>query len=287
MSLTLPERPAGPRRLYNRIAVALSGSGTVIGILLLTTIIVSVLYMGGGALNWSFLTHKMKPAGYEDAGVANAIVGTLMITFGAAVIAIPLGLLGGIFLSEYGRGTKINTAIRFSANVMMGVPSIIVGTFVYAVIVLRTGGASGIAGSVALAIIMFPVVLRTTEDMLGMVPNALREAALSTGMPRWQATLGVLFRSAIGGLTTGILLAIARVAGETAPLLFVALSSSDWPWKSYFTEATANITVTVTEYAMNYASDEMEQRAWGAAFLIMAAVLTINVVARSIFKQKH
>ncbi|MGF1450866.1 MAG: phosphate ABC transporter permease PstA [Opitutales bacterium] len=267
------------------MAVAFSFLGTVIGVLLLGGIIVSVLVKGGEALSWEFLTNQMKPQGYDDAGIGNAIVGTFLITLGAALIAIPLGLLGGIFLSEYGRGTKLNDAIRFSANVMMGIPSIIVGTFVFAVIVIPRGGASGIAGSLALAIIMFPVVLRVTEDMLGMVPNALREAALSTGMPRWLATLSILFRQAKGGLLTGVLLAIARVSGETAPLLFVVRSSMSWP-DDYFSRETANITVTVKEYAMNYASDEMHTRAWGAAFVIMVAVLAINIVARTFFRQK-
>lgn len=278
-------RPVGSRRWYSRIAIALSFFGTVIGVLLLGAIIVSVLIKGGQALSLEFILNRMKPPGFDDAGIANAILGTLLITLGAAIMAIPVGLLGGVFLSEYGRGSRLNEVIRFSANVMMGVPSIIVGTFTYAVIVLQVG-PSGFAGSIALAIIMLPVVLRTTEDMLGMVPNALREAALASGMPRWQATVGILFRQAKGGLLTGILLAIARVSGETAPLLFVVRSSLGWP-TDYFTSETANITVTVKEYTMNYASDEMQIRAWGAAFVIMVAVLALNIVARTAFKQKH
>ena len=289
----LPVRPVGARRWYSRIAIGVSALGTVIGVLLLGAIIVSVLLKGGQALSWDFLTGRTRPPGIEGAGIGNAIVGTFVITLGAAVIAIPIGLLGGIFLSEYGRGTKLNDVIRFSANVMMGIPSIIVGTFVFALLIMPhgdwwEGGATGIAGSVALAIIMLPVVLRTTEDMLGMVPNALREAALSTGMPRWLATLGVLFRQAKNGLLTGILLAIARVSGETAPLLFVVLNSPGWPTvHSFFNNPTANITVTIKEYAMNYASGEMQTRAWGAAFVIMVAVLAINIVTRTVFKQKH
>lgn len=277
----LPVRPLGIRKLYSRIATVLAFLGTAFGVFILGLIIVQVFIEGISALDLGFLFNQTKPAGREDAGIGNAILGTAFITLGAALISIPLGTLGGIYLSEYGRGTKLALAIRFSANVMMGIPSIIVGTFIFAIIILIDGTSTGVAGSFALAVIMFPLVLRTTEDMLGMVPNALREAALSTGMPRWRATLSVLFRSAKGGLITGTLLAIARVAGETAPLLFVVQFSRQWPWESYFDNRTANLTVMITQYTEIPA---MRERAWGAALVIMACVLIINIVARTAFK---
>ncbi len=168
---------------------------------------------------------------------------------------------------------------------MMGMPSIIVGLFIYTLIVMTTGRFSGFAGSVALAIIMFPVILRTTEDMLCMVPNALRESALAIGAPRWRITLAVVFRSAKSGLMTGVLLAVARVAGETAPLLFTALTNDAWP-TGFFTQPTANLTVTMTEYATNSPFQTMHIRAWGAALIITAAVLALNILCRTIFREK-
>ena len=215
----------------------------------------------------------------------NAILGTAIITLVATLLAVPAGMLGGICLSEFSRSSKFGNAVRFSANVMMGMPSIIVGLFIYTLLVMTTGNFSGFAGSVALAIIMFPVILRTTEDMLCMVPNALRESALAIGAPRWRITLAVVFRSAKNGLTTGVLLAVARVAGETAPLLFTALTSDAWP-TGFFTQPTANLTVTMTEYATNSPFAEMHVRAWGAAFLITASVLTLNIFCRTILREK-
>lgn len=255
------------------------------------TYVVTLSDLGSVKGDWrfrpSFFFNRTLPHGrtFPNYGIGNAILGTFIITFGAMVMGIPLGILGGIYLSEYGRGTKLANSIRFAANVMMGIPSIIVGLFVYASIVVVTGGSSGFAGSIALAILMFPVILRTTEDMLSLVPNALREAALSTGMPRWRVTVSVLFRAAKSGLITGVLLAIARVSGETAPLLFTASFGRDWP-QHYFDSATANLTVMITEYAMNEPNPEMGLRAWGAALVISVAVLSLNIFARIAFREK-
>lgn len=250
-------------------------------------ILYTIIYYGGKSISWSFFTEPTKPYGIPNGGIANAAIGTLMITLGAVVIGVLPGLLGGIYLSEFGRGTKLADSIRFAANVMMGVPSIIVGLFTYAVIVYNTKQFSGWSGSIALAIIMFPIVLRTTEDMMLMVPDTLREAGLALGAPRWKVTLQIICRSARTGLLTGILLAVARVSGETAPLIFTALSSDSWPWH-YFTQPTANLTITINEYAMNSPFEEMHSRAWGAALLITLAVLSLNIVSRLIFREeKH
>lgn len=256
-----------------------------LAIVLMGLILYTVIGKGAHALNWAFFVKPTAPYGVPEGGIANAILGTILITCGAAVIGVPSGILGGIYLAEFGRKSYFGDLIRFSANVMMGMPSIIVGLFVYAVMVYTTKHFSGFAGSVALSIIMFPVVLRTTEDMLVMVPNSLRESALALGMPRWKSIFYIIFRAAKDGLITGVLLAIARVSGETAPLLFTALWSDDWP-TSFFTQPTANMTVTINEYATNSPFAIMHTRAWGAALLVTVTILVLNISCRMIFGKK-
>jgi len=282
--LLMKRRSLSGRKAVNFASKAVSIGCSVLGVGFLAWILATVLQRGFSSLEWSFFTQPTKPYGIPDGGIANAILGTVMITGGAAAIGVPLGLMGGIYLSEFGRSSKVGNFIRFSANVMMGIPSIIVGLFVYTLLVLTTKLFSGFAGSVALAIIMFPVVVRTTEDMLCMVPNALRESALAIGAPRWRATLSIIFRAAKTGLITGVLLSIARVSGETAPLLFTALTSDAWPFR-FFSEPTANLTVCVTEYATNSPFEAMHARAWGAALLITVAVLLLNIICRVLFRE--
>ena len=273
------------RKLKNFTVIGVSAFGTVIAAVFLIWILWTILRNGAESLSVEFLTQPTKPYGVPGGGMLNAILGTALITLAATLLAVPAGMLGGVCLSEFARSSRFGNAVRFSANVMMGMPSIIVGLFIYTLIVMTTGRFSGFAGSVALAIIMFPVILRTTEDMLCMVPNALRESALAIGAPRWRITLAVVFRSAKSGLLTGVLLAVARVAGETAPLLFTALTSDAWP-TGFFTQPTANLTVTMTEYATNSPFETMHIRAWGAALIITAAVLALNILCRTIFREK-
>lgn len=273
------------RKLKNFTVIGVSAFGTVIAAMFLIWILWTILRNGAESLSVEFLTQPTKPYGVPGGGMLNAILGTALITLAATLLAVPAGMLGGVCLSEFARSSRFGNAVRFSANVMMGMPSIIVGLFIYTLIVMTTGRFSGFAGSVALAIIMFPVILRTTEDMLCMVPNALRESALAIGAPRWRITLAVVFRSAKSGLMTGVLLAVARVAGETAPLLFTALTSDAWP-TGFFTQPTANLTVTMTEYATNSPFETMHIRAWGAALIITAAVLALNILCRTIFREK-
>lgn len=273
------------RKLKNFTIIGVSAFGTVIAAVFLIWILWTILRNGAESLSVEFLTQPTKPYGVPGGGMLNAILGTALITLVATLLAVPAGMLGGVCLSEFARSSRFGNAVRFSANVMMGMPSIIVGLFIYTLIVMTTGRFSGFAGSVALAIIMFPVILRTTEDMLCMVPNALRESALAIGAPRWRITLAVVFRSAKSGLMTGVLLAVARVAGETAPLLFTALTSDAWP-TGFFTQPTANLTVTMTEYATNSPFEAMHIRAWGAALIITAAVLALNILCRTIFREK-
>jgi phosphate transport system permease protein len=267
------------RRGTDMAVTAISSLAALFGIAMLSWILGTVMLKGYSAINWEFFTELPAPPGMPGGGLANAIVGTLLITLMAVLIGVPIGLAAGVWLAEFGQQSKTAEAIRFAANLLMGTPSIIVGVFVYVVMVMTTGNFSGTAGAVSLAIIMLPVVARTAEDMLALVPSALREAALALGVPRWKATLGIIFRAARTGLLTGTLLAIARVSGETAPLLFTALNSPFWP--ESFNEPTANLTVTIFNYAMS-PYDDWQTLAWGASLLIAASVLGTTVMTRGI-----
>lgn len=241
----------------------------------------SLFRSGAGVISWTFLTEPSKPYGVPDSGIANALLGTFLITGTAAILTVPAALAGGIYLAEYGKDTALGNFVRFSANVMMGIPSIVVGLFVYAVYVVPTGHFSGFAGSLALALIMFPIILRTTEDMLRLVPETQREAALALGMTRMRTTLAIVCRCAKGGLATGILMALARVSGETAPLLFTALWSNAW-CGSFFTSPTPNVPVLMTEYTTNSPFEAMHAAGWGAALVVMAAILCLNIGVKAL-----
>ena len=269
------------RKILDLVMKIVSGLASLIGIIFLAWILFEVIRKGAGALHVSFFTQLTSPAGVAG-GVANAILGTFLITFLATVIGVPTGLFAGVYLSEFGKYTRLGSLVRFSINVMMGVPSIIVGLFIYTILVLPFGHFSGYAGAVALAIIMMPVAARTTEDMLNLVPNSLRESALALGAPRWRTTLGIVFRAAKTGLITGVLLAVARISGETAPLLFTAMGSQYWPRS--LNEPTANLTMTIFNYAMSPYAD-WQETAWGASLLIMSGVLILTVLARILVKE--
>ena len=278
----MKRRSATARRAVNATISVLSAGAALLGILALGWIIVAVVRRGLGAINWTFFTALPTPPGMGGGGMSNALWGTLYMTLLAAVIGIPVGLMAGVYLAEFGRRSRFCGAVRFFSNVLMGVPSIIIGLFVYTVYVLPTGHFSGVAGAFALAIIMLPVVARTSEDMLRMVPDSLRESALALGAPRWRVILGVVFRAAKAGLITGVVLAIARVSGETAPLLFTALNS---PYAvESINEPTANLTVSIFNYAMS-PYDDWQQLAWGASLIIMAAVLLLTIVSRLLLKE--
>lgn len=248
-------------------------------------IIGTVLLRGGKALSFDFLTHRSVPYGVADGGIGNAVLGTLAIAGGAALIAIPMALLAGIFMTEFNAGRRLLALLRFSANVMMGMPSVLVGLFIYMAVVVPCGHFSGFAGSLALALLMFPVILRTTEDILNMVPNTLRESALALGMSRTRATLAIVCRSARNGLLTGVLLSVARVSGETAPLLFTALFADSWI-DSYFKAPTPSLPVLITEYTTNSPFAAMHLQGWGAALVVMVLVLSLNLFAHFLFKDK-
>jgi phosphate transport system permease protein len=260
-----------------------------VGIFVMGWIIVTVVSHGIGAWNWAFFT-KLPPQGQYSPGhgIANCIVGTIAITLGAAVVGLPLGFFGAVYLSEFGRTGRIATAIRAVTNIVLGVPSIIAGMFAYGLIVVPQHHYSGFAGSFALMFIMLPVMTRTAEDILNLVPNELRESALAMGVPRWRATLGVIVKAARGGLITGGILAVVRVAGETAPLLFTALSSPYWmSWggqSGYFGGPFANLTMFIYQGA-NEPDPGLVRMAWGASLLIIVAVLGVNILTRLLFQR--
>ena len=273
-----------PRRLVNGVVSGLAAASALLGLLALAWIFLGVLTRGVGALNLDFFTSLPNPPGVSGGGVANAIIGTLAMTLLATLLAVPVGLMAGVFLSEFGQKSRLADHSRFAANVLMGMPSIIIGVFAYAVLVLPRGQFSGYAGALSLGIIMLPVVARTAEDMLRLLPNTLREAGLALGAPTWKVTLAILFRAAKPGLLTGILLAVARVSGETAPLLFTASNSPYWV--SSLAGPTPNLTVTIFNYAMSPYPD-WQQMAWGASLLITCGVLALNLTTRFFLGEKH
>lgn len=272
------------RRIALDYAVKAASTGSaLIGIFFLCWILMVIIHRGSAALNWDFFTKLPAPPGVEGGGLANAIIGTLVMTAIAGGIGIPIGVLTGVYLSEYGRGGGFASMVRFTVNVMMGLPSIITGLFVYTILVVPLGHFSGWAGAISLVFIIMPIVAGTTEDMLRMVPDSLRESALALGAPSWRTTLGIVFRGAKVGLITGVLLAIARATGETAPLLFTALNSPYWPGN--LKHPTGNLTVTIFNYAMSPYPD-WQQMAWGASLLITLGVLSMTILTRLALARK-
>ena len=248
--------------------------------------LVSVLYYvtsrGIGGISLAFFSELPKPVGESGGGMANALVGTCKLVFLACLFGIPPGVLAGMYLAEFGH-TRFGKWVRFSADVMSGVPSITVGIFVYSLVVLQTKHFSAFAGGVALSVLMLPTVTRTTEELLKLVPESLREAALGLGVPKWRATLSVMLRTAAPGIATGVMLAVARVAGETAPLLFTAFSNPFW--SSGLNEPTASLPVNIYNYAVS-PYEEWHRQAWAAALVLLLLVLLLNVSARFLVRAR-
>lgn len=265
------------RRFYNVLMHVLALLSAAFGLLWLFWILIILIQKGLPAINWAFFTQLPTPPGTPGGGLSNAIVGTLIVTGLATLIGVPIGVLAGTYLAEFGRKSALAKAVRFVADVLVSAPSIVVGVFVYAIVVMTMHGFSGFAGSVALAIIMIPVVVRVTEEILNLVPDSLREAALALGSPYWKVVFQICYRRALAGMTTGILLAVARVSGETAPLLFTALNSPFW--SPSLTKPIATLNVTLFNYAMS-PYDDWRSLAWGAALLITLGVLFATVLAR-------
>jgi phosphate transport system permease protein len=276
--MTLAQR----RVLMNKAVMILSGLSAAIGLFFLVWILGYVTVKGIGAINWDFFTQLPAPPDTEGGGLSSAIVGTLIMTALAALISVPIGIIAGTYLSEFGRDTHLGHTVRFLSDILVSAPSIVIGVFVYLVMVKPMGNFSGWAGGVSLAIIMLPVITRTTEEMLRLVPSEMREAALALGAPYWHTMVRVVFRAATAGLLTGVLLAVARVSGETAPLLFTALNSPYW---GHLNQPMSNLTVTLFNYAMS-PYDDWHALAWGAAFLITASVLVVTITTRFILRNR-
>ena len=269
-----------PISLYRRglnFVVSLAAIGAVVLVLLpLGAVFGYLVYKGIGSINWAFLTEIPKPPGEAGGGMANAIAGSMYILLIASSMGVPLGIGAGIYLSEYSRGTRFGNLIRFTADVLNGVPSIIVGIVAYGLVVLSQGHFSALAGGVALAIMMVPTITRTTEEMLLLVPQAMREAAYGLGVSRWRTTLSITLRTATSGVITGVMLAFARVAGETAPLLFTAFGNQYWNWKA--SQPTAALSLQIFTYAIS-PFDEWHRQAWaGALILIVLIVASVGAV---------
>lgn len=265
------------RKLANSLSTVLSGAAVGIGLLGLIWILATLFIKGLPAMNWAFFTESTPAPGSEGGGMANAIVGSLMIVGLTTIVSTPVGVLAGIYLAEFGDRSRIAAVTRFVTDIMLSAPSIVIGLFVYALFVATTKHFSGWSGSLALSLIAVPVVVRTTENMLKLVPGSLREAAFALGMPRWRVSLDVCLRAVKGGVITGVLLAVARIMGETAPLLFTALNNQFFTWN--MNEPMANLPVTIFNFAMS-PYDNWQSLAWGASALIAIIVLLLNIIAR-------
>ncbi len=272
---------ATKRKIINFIALTLSLGAMAFGLFWLVWILWMVIDLGIGAISLSLFTEMTPPPG-SVGGLKNAIVGSIIMVGLAMAMATPVAILAGVYLAEYGRRTWLGQVTRFVNDILLSAPSIVIGLFVYAIYVAQVGKFSGMSGALALALLVLPVVVRTTEDMLVLVPNTLREAAFALGAPKWKVIMMVTLRSAKTGVITGILLALARISGETAPLLFTALSNQFWSVD--LSEPMANLPVTIFKFAMS-PFEGWQQLAWAGVFLITLGVLVLNIIARVMFRK--
>jgi phosphate transport system permease protein len=273
------------RYLVNKLALGLSLAAMAFGLVWLLWILWTTLELGVSGLSVELFTKMTPPPGAkEPGGLANAIAGSALMVALATAIGTPVGILAGVYLAEYGKHTALGGMTRFINDVLLSAPSIVIGLFVYAVYVAQVGSFSGFAGVLSLALIVVPVVVRTTENMLLLVPDSLREAVFALGAHKWQVIMKVTIRASRAGIITGILLAVARIAGETAPLLFTALSNQFWSLD--LGEPMANLPVTIFKFAMSPFSD-WQSLAWAGVFLITLGVLAINIAARVLFRDRH
>lgn len=272
------------RKIQSLLALSLSSLAALFGIFWLVFILGDVLIHGMKALNLTLFLKDPAPPGAEGGGLRNAFVGQSLITIFATLIGVPIGVLGGTFLAEYARGTTLAKIISVLSDIMVSVPSIVIGTFVYAILVKPLGHFNGWAGAVALSIIMIPVVLRTTEDMLSLVPWTLREAAFALGAPYYKVIIQVVYRGAATGILTGILLSIARVSGETAPLLFTSFNNAFF--STNMKEPISSLTVTVFQYAMG-PYEIWHAQAWAASFVMTIFILVLTIVGRAVLRWRY
>ena len=271
------------RKLVNAVAMVLCMSAMAFGLFWLAWILIETVRLGIGGLTLSIFTEMTPPPQAETGGLLNAIFGSLVMVALATLLGTPIGILSGVYLAEYGQKTWLGTAVRFINDILLSAPSIVIGLFIYTVVVAPMKSFSGFAGVLALALIVIPVVIRTTENMLSLIPNALREAAYALGTPKWKVIMSITLKSARAGVITGVLLAVARIAGETAPLLFTALSNQFWT--SSLGEPMASLPVTIFKFALS-PYENWQKLAWAGVFLITLGVLLLNILARVLFRNK-
>jgi phosphate transport system permease protein len=272
------------RKVINGVALTLSMAAMVFGLFWLIWILIETVRLGIGGLTWSVFSEMTPPPNADTGGLANAIYGSFLMVVLATFVGTPIGILAGVYLAEYGQKTTLGSVTRFINDILLSAPSIVIGLFIYAVLVSRAKSYSGYAGILALALIVIPVVIRTTENMLTLIPNALREAAYALGTPKWKVIIKITLKSAQAGVMTGVLLAFARIAGETAPLLFTALSNQFW--SSDLSRPMANLPNTIFKFAMS-PYENWQKLAWAGVFLITLGVLALNIIARVLFRKKH
>ena len=272
------------RKRVNAVALTLSLAAMAFGVFWLVWILVETVRLGVGGIALATFTEMTPPPQAETGGLANAIFGSLLMVSLATLLGTPIGIFAGIYLAEYGQKGWLGSVTRFINDILLSAPSIVIGLFIYAVVVARFKTFSGWAGVLALALIVIPVVIRTTENMLSLIPSALREAAYALGTPKWKVISLITLKAARAGVVTGVLLAIARIAGETAPLLFTALSNQFWT--SNLGEPMASLPVTIFKFAMS-PYENWQNLAWAGVFLITLGVLGLNILARVLFRNKH
>ncbi len=277
-SSALPVR----RRARSKLFMGLSIGSAMLGLLMLAIILGTLIYKGASGLNLAVFTEMTPPPG-EAGGLLNAIYGSVVMTLIGVIIGTPISILAGTYLAEYGRFRRLSQIVRFINDILLSAPSIVIGLFVYEILVTTLGHFSAIAGALALAILVIPIVVRTTEDMLRLVPDTLREAAASIGMPRYRMILSIAYRAAMTGITTGVLLAFARISGETAPLLFTNLNNQFW--STDLNAPMANLPVVIFQFALSPYED-WQQLAWTGALLITLSVLTLSIFARMLTAKK-
>ena len=261
--------------------VFLCGAAAFIAMIPLVSLLLYVLVQGVKGLNWTFLTHLPTPVGVDGGGMANALIGTLTLILIASLVGLPIGILAGVYLSEFGKKNRFAWSVRFTSDVLSGVPSIVTGIVAYTLVVKPMHNFSAIAGGIALGFMMIPIVTRTTEELVRLVPHSIREASWALGVSQWKTILLIVVRTARNGILTGVLLSVARIAGETAPLLFTAFNNQFWP--KGINEPTASLTVQVFTYAISPFKDWQDQ-AWAGALALLILVLAINLSAKMFFK---
>ncbi|CAB3787226.1 phosphate ABC transporter permease PstA [Pararobbsia alpina] len=276
-------RLQGRRRRVNSVALTLSMIAMAFGLLWLVWILYTTIQFGVGGMSLHLFTESTPAQGVTGGGLLNAIMGTLIMVGLSTVVGTPIGIMAGVYLAEYGQRGWFASLVRFINDILLSGPSIVVGLFVYAVMVSPFGGFSGWAGSASLALLQIPVVIRTTENMLKLVPNALREAAIALGTPKWKMVMSITLKSSVSGVMTGVLLAVARITGETAPLLFTSLNSHFFSLN--MSKPIASLPVTIFQFALNV-DPNLQSLAWAGVFLITLGVLGLNILARALFKAR-